>query len=54
MSEQLDLSVVPWQPTDVDFGWYNEIGTHLLQWTVGQTDRVLDVGCGSGTNLFAL
>jgi ubiquinone/menaquinone biosynthesis C-methylase UbiE len=52
--EKLSLSVVPPQPTDVDFGWYNEIRDHLLRRTVGQADQVLDVGCGPGDVLLML
>jgi len=54
MSELLNLSVVPQQPTDVDFGWYNEIRDHLLRRTVGQAGQVLDVGCGPGDVLLML
>jgi SAM-dependent methyltransferase len=52
--KELTLSVVPQQPTDVDFGWYNEIRDHLLRRTVGQADQVLDVGCGPGDVLLML
>jgi SAM-dependent methyltransferase len=54
MDELLELSVVPWQPTDVDFAWYEEIRAELLRRTVGQAARVLDVGCGSGGVLLML
>jgi ubiquinone/menaquinone biosynthesis C-methylase UbiE len=54
MGELLDLSVVPQQPCDVDFGWYEEIRTDLLRRTVGQTNRLLDVGCGRGEALLML
>lgn len=50
----LNLSVVPQQPTDVDFGWYNEIRDRLLRRTVGKADQVLDVGCGPGDVLLML
>jgi ubiquinone/menaquinone biosynthesis C-methylase UbiE len=50
----LNLSVVPQQPCDVDFAWYNEIRDHLLRRTVGEADQVLDVGCGPGDVLLML
>ncbi|MBN1936575.1 MAG: class I SAM-dependent methyltransferase [Anaerolineae bacterium] len=53
-SESLNLSVVPQQPCDVDFGWYEEIRDELLRQTVGQAGRVLDVGCGRGQVLLML
>jgi ubiquinone/menaquinone biosynthesis C-methylase UbiE len=54
IGKELNLSVVPQQPTDVDFGWYNEIRDHLLRQTVGKADQVLDVGCGPGGVLLML
>jgi SAM-dependent methyltransferase len=54
MSEMPTLSVVPQQPCDIDFGWYEEIREDLLRRTVGQTDRLLDVGCGRGEVLLML
>jgi len=53
-SETLNLSVVPQQPCDVDFGWYEEIRHELLRRTVGQAGRVLDVGCQRGGVLLML
>jgi len=53
-SESLNLSVVPQQPCDVDFGWYEEIRNQLLRRTVGQAGRVLDVGCQRGGVLLML
>lgn len=54
MGGLLDLSVVPQQPCDLDFGWYDEIRTSLLRRTVGQASRLLDVGCGRGEVLLML
>jgi ubiquinone/menaquinone biosynthesis C-methylase UbiE len=54
MSERLNLSVVPQQPCDIDFAWYNEIRAHLLRRTVGEVGQVLDVGCGPGDVLLML
>jgi SAM-dependent methyltransferase len=45
---------VPQQPCDLDFGWYEEIRMDLLRRTIGQTDRLLDVGCGRGEVLLML
>jgi SAM-dependent methyltransferase len=53
-SESLNLSVVPQQPCDVDFGWYEEIRTDLLRRTAGHSGCVLDVGCGRGQVLLML
>jgi len=55
MSDQaLNLSVVPQEPCDIDFAWYDEIRDHLLRRTVGQAGQVLDVGCGPGNVLLML
>jgi ubiquinone/menaquinone biosynthesis C-methylase UbiE len=54
MSERLNLTVVPQEPCDVDFAWYNEIRAHLLRRTVGEAGQVLDVGCGPGDILLML
>jgi len=54
MSERPNLTVVPQEPCDVDFAWYNEIRAHLLRRTVGEADQVLDVGCGPGDVLLML
>lgn len=54
MSELLDLNVVPQQPCDIDFAWYEEIRMDLLRRAVGQTGRLLDVGCGPGDILLKL
>jgi SAM-dependent methyltransferase len=54
MGGLLDLSVVPQQPCDIDFRWYEEIRTNLLRRTIGQASRLLDVGCGRGDVLLML
>jgi SAM-dependent methyltransferase len=54
VGELLDLSVVPQQPCDIDFGWYEEIRMDLLRRVVGQTSHLLDVGCGQGDVLLML
>ena len=54
MSESLNLRVVPAQPCDIDFAWYEEIRAGLLRRTVEQANRVLDVGCGRGDVLLML
>ena len=54
MSKLPDLKVVPSQPCDVDFAWYEEIRAGLLRQTVKHAGRVLDVGCGRGDVLFML
>jgi len=54
MGELLNLEVVPAQPCDLDFAWYEEIRAGLLRQTVGYADRVLDVGCGRGDILLML
>ena len=54
MSESLDLRVVPSQPCDIDFAWYEEIRSDLLRRAVAEADKVLDVGCGRGDVLLML
>jgi ubiquinone/menaquinone biosynthesis C-methylase UbiE len=54
MNEALNLSVVPPSPCGIDFAWYEEIRDGLLRRTVGQAERVLDVGCGPGNVLLML
>jgi SAM-dependent methyltransferase len=54
MGELLNLRVRPAQPCEIDFAWYQDIRAGLLQRTVGQADRVLDVGCGRGNVLLML
>jgi ubiquinone/menaquinone biosynthesis C-methylase UbiE len=54
VSKELNLTVVPQQPCDIDFAWYNEIRDHLLRRTVGEAGQVLDVGCGPGDVLLML
>ena len=54
MSKLLNLEVVPAQPCDLDFAWYEGIRAGLLRQTVGHAGRVLDVGCGRGDVLLML
>jgi len=54
MSKLLNLEVVPAQPCDLDFAWYEGIRAGLLRQTVGRAGRVLDVGCGRGDVLLML
>jgi ubiquinone/menaquinone biosynthesis C-methylase UbiE len=54
MSESLNLKILPSEPCEIDFAWYDEIKRDLLRRTVGQARRVLDVGCGPGTYLLML
>ena len=54
MSELLNLRVVPTQPCEIDFAWYEEVRAGLLRRTVEQANRVLDVGCGRGDVLLLL
>ena len=54
MNRSLNLEVVPAQPCDIDFAWYEEIRAHLLRRTVKLRARVLDAGCGRGAVLLML
>ena len=54
MGEVLKLRVLPSDPCQVDFTWYNVIRAELLRKTVKQAEQVLDVGCGPGKVLSML
>ena len=54
MSQLLNLRVVPAEPCEIDFAWYEEIRAGLLRRAVEQANRVLDVGCGRGDVLLML
>jgi len=46
--------VLPSDPCEVDFTWYNMNRAELLRKTLQQAERELDVGCGQGEVLFML
>lgn len=54
MKTELNLRVLPSEPTEVDFTWYQMIRTQLLKKMIQQAERVLDVGCGVGEDLLML
>lgn len=54
MSLKVRVRVVPAEPVEVDFTWYNLIRARVVRETVGRARRVLDVGCGRGDVLLAL
>ena len=52
--EALELKALPSDPCEVDFAWYDMIRAELLRKTVGQAEKVLDVGCCQGEVLSML
>lgn len=54
MRESLKLKVLPTNPCEVDFTWYNMIRAELLRQTVRRPEQVLDVGCRRGEVLLML
>jgi ubiquinone/menaquinone biosynthesis C-methylase UbiE len=54
MTPHLKQRVIPSQPCELDFGWYELIRSRFLTAIVTQSALVLDVGCGSGDILLML
>ncbi len=50
----MKLQVLPSDPCEIDFSWYNMIRNELLRKTVPRAIKVLDVGCRGGEVLFML
>jgi hypothetical protein len=54
MRKSLKLKVLPNNPCEVDFTWYNLIRAELLRKTVRWTERALDVGLDYPSTLLTL